>query len=119
MTAASAPPPAYLGASAPGGSGAIPFRAPDDASLPLGTSATAWLVVAVLLLAGVWAVLKRRAQPWQRGPRRLEVIERQALTPNTQLVITRYAGRRLLLSVGPAGTQLLRDDADDSEGASA
>jgi hypothetical protein len=39
-------------------------------------------------------------------------MERRALTAGTQLVVTRYAGRRLLLSVGPAGTQLLRDDAD-------
>jgi flagellar biogenesis protein FliO len=68
--------------------------------------------VLLLLVAAVLLLKRRLHQSWQRPTGLLEVMERRALTAGTQLVVTRYAGRRLLLSVGPAGTQLLRDDAD-------
>jgi hypothetical protein len=42
----------------------------------------------------------------------IDVLETRSVGTQTQLVVTRYAGRRLLLSVGPAGTQCLRDDPD-------
>lgn len=104
---------AALSSSAPATAGsAIPFRAADDAAVPLGAAGAPWLLLVLLLVLGAWVVLKRRASPWQRQSGLLEVTERRSLTNTTQLVVVRYAGRRLLLSVGPAGTQPLRDDAE-------
>ena len=110
MTAAAAAAPPSSGPAL--GASAIPFRAPDEASLPLGATGAPWLLLVLLLAIGAWVILKRKLRPWQRQPGQLEVNERCSLTSTTQLVVARYAGRRLLLSVGPAGTQLLRDDAD-------
>jgi hypothetical protein len=91
----------------------IPFRSADEGGLPAGASGASWFILVLLLLVAAVLLLKRRLhQSWQRPTGLLEVMERRALTAGTQLVVTRYAGRRLLLSVGPAGTQLLRDDAD-------
>ena len=92
--------------------GTMPFRAPDDVAMPLGAVSAPWLLLVLLLAMGAGAVLKRRMRPWKRQPGLLDVDERCSLTNTTQLVVARYAGRRLLLSVGPAGTQLLRDDVD-------
>lgn len=90
----------------------IPFRPAEDGGLAPAGSSASWFLLILLLLIAAALLLKRRLRP---GPHRtglLEVTERCALTSGTQLVVTRYAGRRLLLSVGPAGTQLLRDDAE-------
>jgi hypothetical protein len=113
MTAAAASAAAPPSAAATG-VGAMPFRAPDDVAMPLGATGAPWLLLALLLAIGVWAAFKRRVRLWKRQPGLLEVDERCSLTNATQLVVARYAGRRLLLSVGPAGTQLLRDDAEEA-----
>ncbi|RZI92134.1 MAG: hypothetical protein EOP39_32500 [Rubrivivax sp.] len=67
-------------------------------------------------------LLRRRgggSPTWPRGrPAMVEVLETRAVAPQTQLVVARYAGRQLLLSVGPSGTQCLRDDAVATEPAS-
>ncbi len=47
---------------------------------------------------------------WKRQAGLLDVVETRALSPQVQLNVVRYGGRQLLLSVGPAGTQCLRDD---------
>lgn len=97
-------------------SAAIPFRAADDSALPSGSQwglATVLCLVALVLL--VLGLRRRGLAPkaW-RGSRTslIDVLETRSLGAQTQLVVARYAGRRLLLSVGPAGTQCLRDDTD-------
>jgi flagellar biogenesis protein FliO len=97
-------------------SAAIPFRSADDTPLPSGSQ---WGLAIFLCLAALalmlWGVRKRglarRAWPLGRAAL-IDVLETRSLGAQTQLVVTRYAGRRLLLSVGPAGTQCLRDDAE-------
>ncbi len=97
-------------------SAAIPFKASDDAALPSGANwglATALCFAALALM--LWGLRRRglvsRAWPLDRAAL-IDVLETRSLGGQTQLVVTRYAGRRLLLSVGPAGTQCLRDDPD-------
>lgn len=90
----------------------IPFRSAEETGLPAGASGASWFILVLLLLVAAGLMLKRRLIPKQHRAELLAVTERCALTTGTQLIVTRYAGRRLLLSVGPAGTQLLRDDAD-------
>lgn len=90
----------------------IPFRPAEEAGLPVGASGASWFILVPLLLGAAGLLFKRRLLPRQHRAELLEVMERCVLTTGTQLVVTRYAGRRLLLSVGPAGTQLLRDDPD-------
>lgn len=101
------------GASA---STAIPYRPAEDAALPSGSQ---WGLAIVLCLAALavllWVARRRggRRGAWPRGRDAwVEVLESRSLGAQTQLVVTRYAGRRLLLSVGPAGTQCLRDEPD-------
>lgn len=91
---------------------ALPFKAADDTAVPVGAPWGAALLVCAAVAALVAGALKRRrgATPWRRDAGLVEVVERRSLTTHTHLVVTRYAGRRLLLSVGPAGTQCLRDD---------
>lgn len=91
---------------------ALPFKAADDAALPAGAPWGAALLVCAALAALAYQALRRRGgpAPWRRDAGLVEVVERRALTTHTQLVVARYAGRRLLLSIGPAGTQCLRDD---------
>lgn len=100
---------------------ALPFKPADDTALPGGGQWGLALVLCLALLAALVLALKRRGASavWRGEPGLIEVLERRALTPQTQLVVARYAGRRLLLSVGPAGTQCLRDEADGADGASA
>lgn len=95
-------------------SAAIPFRAIDDAALP---SSSQWGVAMVLCLGALvfmlWAWRRRSftAANWPRRPGTLiDVLETRAVGAQTQLAVVRYAGRRLLLSVGPDGTHCLRDD---------
>ncbi|MDR7268207.1 flagellar biogenesis protein FliO [Pelomonas saccharophila] len=97
-------------------SAAIPYRSADDAALPGGSQ---WGLAIVLCLAALalmlWG-LRRRGGMRSAWPRSREawvdVLETRSLGTQTQLVVARYAGRRLLLSIGPAGTQCLRDDPD-------
>lgn len=102
--------------SAPSGaaSTAITYKAAEDSSTP---SASHWGLAASLCLGAlalmVWALRRRGTAPmaW-RGHQRVhvEILETRALTPQAHLVVTRYAGRRLLMAVGPSGVQCLRDD---------
>lgn len=96
---------------------ALPFKPVDDSALPSGAEWSVALVLCLALLAVLVVALKRRGghKPWRREPGMVEVLERRALNANTQLVVTRYGGRRLLLSVGPAGIQCLRDDAEGDQ----
>lgn len=95
-------------------SASLPFKAAADTALP---PASQW-GVALLLCCGALALvlwlLRRRGVAgtgWPRGrPAMVEILEARAVTPQNQLVVARYAGRQLLLSVGPAGIQCLRDD---------
>lgn len=91
---------------------ALPFKPADDTALPSGGQWGLAVVLCLALLAALVLALKRRggATAWRREAGLVEVLERRALTAQTQLVVARYAGRRLLLSVGPTGTQCLRDD---------
>lgn len=108
--------PAALAAGA-----ALPFKAAADTALPSGSQ---WGLAVVLcclaLVAALW--LLRRRGSVSRHLRRgrgamVEVLETRLVAPQTQLVVARYGDRQLLLSVGPAGTQCLRDDAVTAEGA--
>jgi len=100
-------------------SAAIPFRPIDDSTLPgSGQWGCAILVCFVALAVIAWAMRRRGivSAAWARGRgAQIEVLETRSLGPQTQLVVARYGSRRLLLSIGPNGTQCLRDDADDSE----
>lgn len=91
---------------------ALPFKPVDDTAMPNGVQWSVALVLCVALLVVVVLALKRRGgtSPWRREAGLVDVLERRALDAHTQLVVARYAGRRLLLSIGPAGTQCLRDD---------
>ncbi|MGM9485068.1 hypothetical protein ACS5PN_28015 [Roseateles sp. NT4] len=93
---------------------ALPFKQVDDEAMPSGAQWGVTLMLCIALLAVLVLVLKRRGgnPPWRKEAGMVEVLERKALTAQTQLVVARYDGRRLLLSVGPAGTQCLRDDAE-------
>lgn len=104
--------PPSTSASAP-----IPFRAADDTALPSGSQ---WGLAVVLCLGALalmlWTLRRRGgvSAAWPRNRAALiDVLETRSLGAQTQVVVMRYAGRRLLLSVGPTGTQCLRDDADD------
>lgn len=97
-------------------SAAVPYRAADEVVLPSGSQ---WGLAIILCLAALalmlWAARRRGAVRggWPRGRDAwVEVLETRSLGAQTQLVVTRYGGRRLLLSVGPAGTQCLRDEPD-------
>ncbi|WP_457447623.1 FliO/MopB family protein [Roseateles sp. P5_E4] len=98
-------------------SAAIPYRPADEAALPSGSQ---WGLAIVLCLAALAVMLwmaRRRGVVRGAWPPRgreplVDVLETRSLGAQTQLVVTRYGGRRLLLSVGPAGTQCLRDDPD-------
>lgn len=101
---------AQAAASAP----PLVFKAESDAAV-LGPQQ--WLTATLLCLLGlavaVWWLRRRTGLGtplWSSPtPRALAVVERIALTPNTQLLVVDHADRRLLLSVGPTGTQMLRD----------
>ena len=95
-------------------SGPLPFKAAADTALPNGSQwGLALLVCCAALALLLWWLRSRGAvsSAWPRGRlARVEVLEAHALGPQTRLVVARYGGRQLLLSVGPAGTQCLRDD---------
>jgi hypothetical protein len=81
---------------------ALPFKPAEDPGLPSGPQ---W---------GLALVLCAMAVGWKRQGGLLDVVESRALGPQAQLHIVRYGGRQLLLSVGPTGTQCLRDDPIDA-----
>lgn len=98
---------AMTGASAP-----LPFKTSAAGELP---SASEWLLAvllcAALLAALVWLLRRQQGKPqWGRQTSLLKILDRQHLGPQQQLVVLQYQGRQLLLSVGPAGTQCLRDE---------
>jgi hypothetical protein len=105
------PPASYASAA----SAAIPFKLADDPALPSGPQWGLAIVLCVAALGVALWVLRRRghAVAWQRQGGLLDVLETRALSPHAQLNVVRYRGRQLLLSVGPAGTQCLRDDPVD------
>ncbi len=81
-------------------------------------------VIAVfgVLAAALW-LLKRRGLAsfsplWNRGPqtgaRKLEVIERIALTPTHSLHLVRVSGQVVLIGVAPSVCNCLLANADDS-----
>ena len=94
---------------------AIPFKPQEDPALP---SAPQWGLAIVLCAAALgvalWVLRQRGARgaaPWKRqGEALLHVVESRALNAQVQLSVVRYGRRQLLLSVGPSGTQCLRDD---------
>lgn len=91
------------------------FKAESDASLPGPQQwVTATLLCFAALAAAVWWLRRQSGLPrpmWGNSPDRLiTVVARTALTQQTQLLVVDHGQRRLLLSVGPAGTQVLRDD---------
>lgn len=94
---------------------AIPFKPVEDTALPSGPQ---WGLAIVLCVAALGAVLyqlrRRGAVAWKREGGLLNVVETRALSAQVQLSVVRYGGRQLLLSVGPAGTQCLRDDPADA-----
>jgi flagellar biogenesis protein FliO len=108
--------PAALAASA-----ALPFKAATDTTLPGGSQWGLAVVLCCLALAAALWLLRRHGAAsgtnWRRGRGAMvEVLETRLVAPQTQLVVARYGERQLLLSVGPAGTQCLRDDAVVPEG---
>lgn len=101
---------ASAGASAP-----LPFKTAAAAELP---SASEWLLAvllcAALLAALVWVLRRQHGKPqWGRQAGLMKILDRQTLTTQVQLVVLQYGQRQLLISVGPAGTQCLRDDRRD------
>jgi hypothetical protein len=98
-------------------SAAIPFKPAEDPALPSGPQWGLALVLCVAALGAALLVLRRRGNAaigWKRQGGLLDVVESRALNAQVQLNVVRYRGRQLLLSVGPTGTQCLRDDpADD------
>lgn len=106
------------GASA---SAAIPYRPADEATLPSGSQWGLAIVLCLAALAVMLWVARRRGVArgaWPRGRQpQIDVLETRSLGAQNQLVVARYGGRRLLLSVGPAGTQCLRDDPDEGSSA--
>lgn len=99
-------------ASAP----ALAFKPETDAALPGASQWTlAILVCAAALAVALWWLRRRghaAALPWAQPPagRLITVLERTAVSPQVSLVAARYGSRRLLLAVGPAGAQCLRDE---------
>jgi flagellar biogenesis protein FliO len=93
---------------------ALPFKPAEDPGLPSGLA----LVLCAMALGAALYLLRRRggklAVGWKRQGGLLDVVESRALGPQAQLHIVRYGGRQLLLSVGPTGTQCLRDDPIDA-----
>lgn len=92
----------------------IPFKPAEDPALPSGSQ---WGLAIVLCLAALgvalWTLRRRTPQGaagWKRQGALLHVVESRALNAHAQLSVVRYGGRQLLLSVGPSGTQCLRDD---------
>lgn len=100
---------ASVAASAP-----LPFKAAADAAIPSASQwAMAMLLCGLALVLALWMLRRRAAASlaWPRGRLvRVEILESRAVTPQHQLVVARYAGRQLLLGVGPTGIQCLRDD---------
>lgn len=92
-------------------SAALPFKPADDA-LPSGSQWGLAIVLCVAALAVAVLALRRRGGQavWRRTGGTLQVLESRALSPQSQLVVVRYGERQLLLCVGPAGAQCLRDD---------
>lgn len=100
-------------------SGAIPFLAMDATALP---SAAHWGLVVMLclgVLVLILGMLRRRAlgsTGWpHRTDRWIEVLEARPVGPGVQLVVVRYAGRRLLLGVGSGVLCCLCDDPEGQE----
>jgi hypothetical protein len=97
---------------------AIPFKPAEDPGLPSGPQWGLAIVLCALALGAALYLLRRRggklAVGWKRQGGLLDVVESRALSPQAQLHVVRYGSRQLLLSVGPAGTQCLRDDPVDS-----
>jgi len=91
------------------------FKRPADEAVPgAGQWIGAVLVcTAVLAIALVW--LRRRGlalgalRASGGGTRRLEVLERLALDPQTRLTVLRYEDRQLLIAHGPAGVSCVHD----------
>jgi flagellar biogenesis protein FliO len=98
---------------------AIPYKAASDERT---FDAQQWLFVVVACGAflGVALYVLRRfgtrlPRAWAATEKRVRVIERTCLAPNTQLVVVEYDRRRLLLSVSAGTTVCLRDsDANDA-----
>jgi hypothetical protein len=94
-------------------SAAIPFKPAEDPGLPSGSQWGLALVLCAAALAALLYLLHRRGKVivgWKRPGSMLDVVETRALNAQVQLNVVRYGKRQLLLSVGPAGTQCLRDD---------
>lgn len=95
---------------------AIPFKPAEDTALPSGPQ---WGLAIVLCVAALGAMLyqlrrRRGAVTWKREGGLLNVVETRALNQQVQLSVVRYGSRQLLLSIGPTGTQCLRDDPADA-----
>lgn len=72
------------------------------------------LIACVILLVAILGLLRLRARRvlGVSGSVKPPVWVRQcvALSPQVRLVVLDYAGRQLLVAVGPQGAQCLRDD---------
>lgn len=95
----------------------LPFKATDAAALPTAPQwGAAILLCLAALVAGIVALRRRgHANTWRRAVGLLQVIETRTVGAHAQLAVVRYQGRQLLLSIGPGGTQCLRDDPAASE----
>jgi flagellar biogenesis protein FliO len=99
-------------------SAAIPFKPAQDSSLPTGPQWGLAIVLCAAALGIALYVLRRRGRvplAWKRQTGLLNVLESRMLSAHVQLHVVRYGDRQLLLSVGPAGTQCLRDDPVNEE----
>jgi len=106
------------GAPATTASAAIPFKPAQDPALPSGPQWGLAIVLCIAALGAALWVLRRRGNTaigWKRQGALLDVVETRALSAQVQLNVVRYGSRQLLLSVGPAGTQCLRDDPVEAE----
>jgi hypothetical protein len=90
----------------------LSYKLADETALPTTPQWGLAILLCAAALAAVFLSLRRRGQglTWRRPSGVVQMVEMHALNANTQLAVVRYQGRQLLLSIGPANTQCLRDD---------
>jgi flagellar biogenesis protein FliO len=77
------------------------------------------VVLVMALLGGALFALKRRgiASFTAQSARRVEVLERVALTPQHSIHVVRAQGRILLIATAPGSCQILDRDMKEGDGA--
>lgn len=95
----------------------LPYKPADDTALLTTPQwGLAFLLCGAALVAALLALRRHGHRPARRrSVGMLQVVETRPLSAHTQLAVVQYRGRQLLLSIGPGGTQCLRDDPSPTE----